>query len=246
MTDFANEAPQVDTGGDAGKDYESLYRAEVQARIAERERYKPFAQAVGALDAGSCDAIIALAQAAAEGDVDAIADWTASTYRNLRGADLVNAIAEQQTGQSAPASAPATMQQPQVQQAATDQQFLTIEQAAEIARREAERTVVTQNLAMQIANDLNSAGYPVDSAPGQTIIRYAQQTGLPIADAIAWYDNDLQSLYQRRQQAGAQIVGSTPMPSPTGSPAAAAIPSTASPRERAIARLNAANRQPGS
>lgn len=241
MTDLAPEVPEQPMA-DAGKDYESLYRQEVQARIAERERYKPFAQAVGALDNDSRDAIIALAQAAAEGDVDAIAEWTASTYRNLRGADLVNAIAQQQNGQQVPASQPTQPTQPSEQQP----QWVTVEQAAEMARREAERTVTTQNLANQIAAELNAAGYPVDSPYGKTIINYAMQTGLPIADAIAWYESDLGSLMQRRQQAGAQVMGAVPMPSPTGAPTASSMPINASPREKALARLNASNRQPGS
>lgn len=242
MTDFAPEASQQPLP-DAGKDYEALYRQEVQARIAEREKYKPFAQAVGALDPDSRDALIALAQAAAEGDVDAIAEWTASTYRNLRGADLVNAIAQQQNGQPAPQQAP--MQAPMQQAAEQQQQWLTMEQAAEIARREAERTVTTQNLANQIASELSAAGYPADSPYGKTIINYAMQTGLPISDAIAWYESDLGNMMQRRQQAGAHVMGSVPMPSPTGAPSASSIPVTASPREKALARLNAANRQPG-
>ena len=128
MSDIAPDTNQPTAAPEVTKDYEALYRQEVQARIAEREQYKPFAQAVGQLDPNSREVIIALAQAAAEGDVDAIAEWSASTYRTLRGADLVNAIAAQQNGQPAP-------QQPSPIQQQAEQQFLTIEQASEIARQ---------------------------------------------------------------------------------------------------------------
>ena len=76
-------APPVVDG--APKDYQALYTAEVQARIAEREKYKPFAQTIGNLRQEDQQAILGLADAVAAGDTAAIAEWSASTYRNVTG-----------------------------------------------------------------------------------------------------------------------------------------------------------------
>ena len=67
--------PVVDN---APKDYQALYTAEVQARIAEREKYKTFAQTIGNLRQEDQQAILGLADAVAAGDTAAIAEWSAS------------------------------------------------------------------------------------------------------------------------------------------------------------------------
>lgn len=211
----------------APKDYEALYQQEVRERIAEREKYKPFTQTFGRLDPASQQAIQALAAAAADGDTDAIAQWSASTYRNLTGSEIAAQVAAAQTGQ-APA-APLGGEPPA--QAPVAPAGLTAEQVADMVARQ----ISMADMARQITAELNGAGFTPESPGGRAIIAYAQQTKLPIADAVAWYNADVIAQYNRITAAGAQVVGQTPPPAPGGAPAAGT--SGATPRERALSRL---------
>lgn len=244
-----SDAPITDQGGvptppasvptPPTQDYQALWEREKNERIAEREKYKPFAQVLDQLDPDARSAILGLASAAAAQDVDSIAEWSAQTYRNLKGSDVAAMIAQQQNGQQPPA-----MQAPVAQPEPSQQQYLTAEQAAEIARQQAQQLLSTQQMAQQIGQKLDAAGYPAQSAGGRTIIEYAKSTGLPIDDAIAWYHNENLAMWQRQAQAGQQAAGALPPNAPVGAPAANAAPTNLSPREAAIARLSA-NRNNG-
>ena len=167
-------------------DWQAKYQAEVQDRIRERERYKPVSQTFSRLDQGTAQAIMSLAEAAAEGDMDYIATWAEETHRNLTGS-------------------------------------------------ETEQAMRRNEMIQQINGELATAGYPVGTPAAQAILAYAQQTRLPIPDAVAWYNADLQQQFQRYQQGLTGAAGQMPPPAPNGNPAA---PLTgASPRDRAIARL---------
>ena len=245
MSDFSTTP---DGGAPAGvptpppmpeQDYQALWQQEKQERIAEREKYKSIAQVMDRLDPDSRQSILSVAQAAAQGDVDAIAEWSAATYRNLRGSDIAAEIAARQNGQPSPqqfAPQPQQEQQPQ---------YLTAEQAAAIAAEQAQKVVQTQQLAQQIAGKLETAGYPSQSAAGRTIIDYARNTGLPIEDAIQWYDNEMMTLWQQRAAAGQQAAGSLPPTAPSGAPATNTLPTNLTPKERAVARLQQSRQQPG-
>lgn len=223
----APAAPATPAAADAPKDYEALYRQAVAEQVAERERYKPFAQSYGALDQGSQQAILALAQAAAEGDTDAIAAWAEGTYKNLTGSEIAAKIA---AAQQAPV-APAPMGGAPAPEAPAAPAGMTPEQVAEMVQQ----TIRREQMAQSIATELAGAGHTPESAAGRTILSYAQQTRLPIADAIAWYNNELAQNYARMVAGGQQVAAGTPPPVAGGAPAAAAAPATA--KERALARL---------
>jgi hypothetical protein len=215
---------------EAPKDYEALYRQQVQEAIKDREKYKPFAQVLDALAPEQRQAMLDLAHAAANGDTDAIAEWSAATYRNLTGSEVAARIAAQQNGTPAPAPAPAAPP-------ATDKPAvaLTAEQVAELVEQKVQAQLRQAEMVRQIESDLASAGYTPQSPAGQAIIQYAHQARLPIADAVAWYNADLEANYQRVQAARVGAAVNTPITAPTGAPA---HPITgATPGERAVARL---------
>ena len=224
-------APAAPGAPEAPKDYQALYQQEVQERIREREKYKPFAQTLGRLDPQQAQAMLALAEAAANGDTDAIAEWSASTYRNLTGAEIAAQVAAAQTAPAAgQPAAPAAPDAP-----------LTAEQIAaqvtDILRRENAQA----QLVAQIESELTQAGHVVGSPAARTIIAYAQQTRLPVKDAIAWYNNDLQAQWARVAAAGAAVAGGVPPVAPAGAPAGPIA--GASPRDRALSRLQGGVRQ---
>ena len=225
-------APQLPGAPDAPKDYQALYQQEVQERIKERERYKPFAQTIGRLDPQQQAAMLALADAAANGDTDAIAEWSASTYRNLTGSEIAAQVAAAQTGTPAPALG----QQPPAAEPPA-QAGLTAEQVAQIVQRENARNAMVQ----RIESELAQAGHTVESPSGRTIISYAQQQRVTIADAVAWFNADLTAQYARVVGAGQQVAGAVPPPAPGGAPAGPI--SGASPRDRALSRLQGGVRQ---
>jgi hypothetical protein len=224
-------APAADPA--APKDYQALYAQEVQGRIAERERYKPFARTLDRLDPQQQQAMLALAEAAANGDTDAIAEWSKATYQNLTGAEIAAQVAAAQTG----ATAAPLGQQPAAPTAPVTPAGLTAEQVAEIVRRENAQAQMVQ----RIEGELAAAGHQPGSPAAQTIIRYAQQTKLPMADAIAWYNADLAAQYAKVVGAGQQVAGAVPPVAPAGSPAGPI--GGATPRDRALSRLQGGVRQ---
>jgi hypothetical protein len=210
-------------------DYEALYRKEVQERIAERQRYKPFEQTVGALDPESQQAFLALARAAAEGDTEAIKEWSASTYKNLSGAEIAAQVAAATT---APAGqAPAGVTAPTATPAAPSTEGLTAQQVQDMVAQQIRREQMVQ----QINSELAAAGYQADSPSGRTILAHAHATRASIADAVAWYNADLAAQYARSVAAGQAVAGATPPPAPAGTPGATPTPLTG--REAALARL---------
>lgn len=214
------------------KDYEALYRQEVAGRIAERERYRPVAQTIGQLAPEQQQAILSLAQAAADGDTDAIVEWTRNTHRNLTGAEIAAQVAAQVAGTS-PASAAAPGIQPPA--APATPAGMTPEQIARLVADEVTRASTREAAVTQIKNELQAGGFTVGTPSAQTIIAYARETNATIPDAIAWYNADLAAQYARSVTAGQQLAGQTPQPAPTGQPAGALPGGT--PRERAIARI---------
>ena len=219
--------PVVDN---APKDYQALYTAEVQARIAEREKYKPFAQTIGNLRQEDQQAILGLADAVAAGDTAAIAEWSASTYRNVTGAEIAAGVAAKVAGEGASPTAPAGETPP----AAAPATGMTPDQIAELVRTETAKAVARDQLVGQIRSELSAAGFEHNTPAGQTILAYAQANPrLTMADAVAWYSTDLQTQYTRHISAAAAAGGA--LPAPAGAPAAPVTGAT--PRERAMARL---------
>ena len=219
--------PVVDN---APKDYQALYTAEVQARIAEREKYKPFAQTIGNLRQEDQQAILGLADAVAAGDTAAIAEWSASTYRNVTGAEIAAGVAAKVAGGEG-GTPPAPAGEPP---AAAPAVGMTPDQIAELVRTETAKAVARDQLVGQIRSELSAAGYEHNTPAGQTILAYAQANPrLSMADAIAWYSTDLQAQYARYVGAAAAAGGA--LPAPAGAPAAPVTGATS--RDKALARL---------
>jgi hypothetical protein len=236
--------PAVPAGQDT--DWQARYQAEVQDRIKERERYKPFATSLSRLDDTNRAAILDLVDAAANGDDDAIAQWTEATYTNLRGASLAAQIAARQAGgtQPAPVAAPPPATAGGFGAPPPPEAPLTAERVAQIVEQQVQQRMHVQQMAQTIQSELSTAGFPAETAAGQTIIQYARQTGKPISEAVAWFEQDVQSAVLSRHAAAAQAAGQVPPPAPTGMPAGAG-PTGATPREKAISRLTNARNQPG-
>lgn len=219
----AAPAPVVDG---APKDYQALYQQEVEERKRERERYRPVAQTIGRLAPEQQQAILALADAAAEGDTDAIVEWTRNTHRNLTGAEIAAQVAASTTAPAAPADTGAV---------SAPQAGMTPDQIAEMVARETSKAMAREAAVAQIKNELQAGGYTPGTPAAQTIIAYARETGAPIPDAIAWYNADVQATYARLAAGGQQVAGQIPQPAPDGQPAGALPGGT--PRQMALSRL---------
>lgn len=219
-------------------DWEAKYRAEVEDRIKERERYKPFAQSLGALDDQTRAAILDLTEAVAVQDFDRVTAWTEGTYRNLTGGDLATAIAQrQQAGTAAPAAQQGIAAPPPPPE-------VTPDYINDVVARQVEERLRIQTAVQQIRTELTTAGYQPESAAGQTIIGYARQTGKPIGEAVAWFEADVQQQIAARAAAAAQAAGQVPPPAPAGTPPAMAAVG-ATPRDKAINRLLGQQGGPG-
>lgn len=237
MTDFQNsdltDAIQTESTGDAGKDYETLYKQEVQERIRERNLYRPVQQILRDLDENTVQAIQNLADLARNGDTSGIVDWSLATAQNLSGGDLASVIAARQTGNAAP------QQQPQQELAQTIQQqapAIDPEMMRAMIQQEAAQQFRVQTLVQQITSELAQAGYDPADPSGQTIIRYAQINNVPIKDATQWFESDVQQRVISRASAAAGVAAQTPQLAPTGS-APGSAPSNMTPAEAAKARL---------
>jgi hypothetical protein len=243
MSDIPNDltdAIESTTPADSGaKDFESLYKQEVQERIRERNLYRPVQQMLRDLDDGTVQAIQSLADLARNGDTSGIVDWSIATAQNLSGGDLASAIAARQAG-----GAPQSSQYQQQELAQTIQQqapSIDPDMMRAMIQQEAAQQFRVQTLVQQITSELNSSGYEPSDPSGQTIIRYAQVNNVPIKDATAWFEQDVQAKVIARASAAAGAAAQTPQLAPSGS-APGSAPSGMTPAEAARARLEGYNR----
>lgn len=193
------------------RDFEKLYHDEVAARINERNLNKPAQQMLNNLDEGSRAALLELGELARQGDPDAIIEWNLRTIQQVSGKDAATIIAERQARAGMTGAAPTedTVKVP------TEADINQMVAAAVTQAQNAERA---QNA---VRAEMKAAGYNLDSAPGETIIRHAVQNNLLLPDAIAWYEADTASTALERARAAAAAAASIPGAAPAGTPVGA-------------------------
>jgi len=220
-------APPAGGETQAEQDFRALWEQEKAERIKERNLYRPVQRILSDLDAESVSAISALSELVRRGDTDGITEWALATAQNVSGKDLAEIIAARQ---QAPATPPlASQQQAPAPPAPNPDQIR--EMVAEQVR--------VQNLAAQITAEMQSAGYTTKDPAGQVIIAYARAEGVPISEAIEWFEAEAAARVAQRQQRLAQVAAQTPAPAPDGAPAATEPAKNLTPAEKAVARLRA-------
>ena len=242
----------VQTGGDVAaaiqapegapaQDYKALYEQEKDHRNRERNLYRPVQNMLRDLDEGSIQAIQQLADAARNGDADAIVDWSVATIQTVtNSSDVAAVIAARQNGatpQSLGAPAPAA------EPAAVAPQ-MSPDELRQMVQQEAAAQIRVQALVAQIETELSSSGYSSSDPAGQTIIRYAQQNNVPVSEAIQWFDTDVQTRAMQRAQGLAAAAAQTPAPAPAGAPVGSAPNENLTPAQMAMKRLEGYNRGP--
>ena len=192
-------------------DYEALYRKEVADRINERNLHRPAQQLINGLDEGSRAAIMELADLARSGDTEAIIEWNLRTMQQVSGKDAAALIAERQAKEQQVGAKPTEAPADKPPTAAEIQAMVNAEfQRAQTAR---------DNQAA-VAAEMQKSGYRLDSAVGETIIRYAVSANASLGDAIAWFENDMATTAAERAKAAVAAAASIPGSTPNGVPVA--------------------------
>lgn len=237
MSDFAPNAPVDTDAGEAAPaetnvDWESKYRAEVQDRIKERERYKPIAQAFGNLHPDDATAIQDFVRAYASGDTETAVRWMVDNGRALAGDRFEQYIS--------PAQQAAVTQQAQIEGA---QANLTPEQVSQLVEQRIQEFQFAQTQShyeRQIEQTLVEHGYQPDSALATAaIVAASKRPDLDLGAAIREVEDDIlaraNAIAVRRSEAaqsmGAPVVNGVVAVNPNGQ--------AMSPRDRALARLEA-------
>lgn len=238
MTDFTPEA-QVDAAptGDVAPaetavDWKAKYDAEVQDRVKERERYKPIAQSFGNLHPDDARAIQDFVKAYATGDTETATRWMIDNARTLAGDRFQEFVS--------PAQQAAITQQAQIDGAA---QGLTPQAVEQMVNQRIEQFQMQQAQAyheQQIEQTLMQAGYQPDSAIATAaIVAASKRPDLDLNAAIREVEDELiqraSAIAQRRAEAS-QAMGA---PIANGVTAVSQVGQAMSPRERALARLEA-------
>ena len=227
--DFLNDIPaeaeapveQVDTN------WEERYKTEVQDRIKERERYKPIRQTFDKMHPDDAQAVAQFANAWAAGDQETAIKWMVDNAKTLAGdrfdaylSGNEQAVVNQayQQGQAA------NLTPDQVEHLVT-QKLQSYQEQQDVARYQA-----------QIDTDLRELGYePETPLAHAVIIAATNRPDLDLKAAVQDMENQIlkqaQSIVQRRQAGNASM----PPSSPNGIPSS--LSSTATPREKAMARL---------
>lgn len=229
------EAPIAETEKD--QDWENKYKSEVQDRIKERERYKPMRQIFDNIDPSDAEAIQGFAQAWARGDQETAINWMIDNAKTLAGDsfyELAGVNSEGQTVLDVIDSA---------QEEASDA-GLTPSQVNKLVEERMNQFQYDRNVEFhenQISETLQNAGYDPNSPLAIAAITAAQRReDLDLDAAIAEIENDIlkraQSIVQKRKSPSAGM----PTAGPNGI-AGKAISANATPREKAMARLEQNN-----
>jgi len=249
MTDFApegvvdaaptGEAP-AETLPDQPVNWEEKYRAEVQDRIKEREKYKPFQQTIGRLHPDDARAINEFVSAFASGDTDTATRWMVDNARTLAGDkwDTFITPAQQQavgnavTQQAVHDGQNAGMTPQQIEQLVQERLNYTFQQM--------QQAQVQAQYEQQIEATLTEHGLDPDSPLATAaIVAATKRPDLDLSSAIREMEDQLlaqaQAIAVRRQQAGQQM--GTPIVN--GVAGVSTMGQDMSPRERAMARLAA-------
>lgn len=237
MSDTAPNAPVDAVAGEAAPaetnvDWESKYRAEVQDRIKERERYKPIAQAFGNLHPDDASAIQDFVRAYASGDTDTAVRWMVDNGRALAGEKFDQFIT--------PAQQAAVTQQAQVEGAAANLTPDQVNQLVEQRLQEYQFAQTQQHYERQIEATLVEHGYQPNSALATAaIVAASKRPDLDLGAAIREVEDDIltrASAIAARRAEAAQSMGS---PVVNGVAAINQNGQAMSPRDRALARLEA-------
>jgi hypothetical protein len=237
MSDTAPNAPVDAVAGEAAPaetnvDWESKYRAEVQDRIKERERYKPIAQAFGNLHPDDATAIQDFVRAYASGDTDTAVRWMVDNGRALAGEKFDQFIT--------PAQQAAVTQQAQVEGAAANLTPDQVNQLVEERLQQYQFAQTQQHYERQIEATLVEHGYQPDSALATAaIVAASKRPDLDLGAAIREVEDDIltrASAIAARRADAAQSMGS---PVVNGVAAINQNGQAMSPRDRALARLEA-------
>ncbi len=249
MTDFApegvvdaaptGEAP-AETLPDQPVNWEEKYRSEVQDRIKEREKYKPFQQTIGRLHPDDARAINEFVSAFASGDTDTATRWMVDNARTLAGDkwDTFITPAQQQAVNNAVAT-----------QAFTDGQNagMTPQQIEQLVQerlndtfQQMQQAQVQAQYEQQIEATLAEHGLdPESPLATAAIVAATKRPDLDLGSAIREMEDQLlaqaQAIATRRQQAGQQMGA----PVVNGVSAVSNVGQQMSPRDRAMARLAA-------
>ena len=227
------DAPAVETDSTT-TNWEERYRAEVQDRIRERERYKPIRQTFDQMHPDDAAAVQGFAQAWASGDQDTAINWMIENAKTLAGDRFYEIAGVNQYGQT---------QQEVMNEAYQDgkQSGLTPEQVSQLVEQrmnEFQHEQIVKQYEQEISQTLIEAGYDPDSPLAIAAISAAQQReDLDLAAAIKDVENQIlnqaQAIVQRRQNPSAGM----PPASPNGV-APRFDNANMTPRDRAMARLN--------
>lgn len=226
--DFSAEIAPTEAPVEAGDvNWEERYRAEVQDRIRERERYKPIKQVFDRMHPDDAQAVQQFAQAWAQGDQESAIRWMVDNARTLAGDNFSQYVAGQQAVvDNAVAQGQAAGLTPEAVQQLVQQQIAAYQEEQQIAQ-----------YTVQIDQQIQSLGLQPDTPLAHAVILAAtNREDLSLEAAYNDMENQIlqqaQAIVERRRSAGAAM----PAASPNGM---SGVPmSGASPRERAMARLN--------
>lgn len=227
-------APAGEAPAETTSDWESKYRAEVQDRIKERERYKPIAQAFQGLHPDDARAIQDFVKAYASGDTETATKWMIDNAKTLAGDNFQNYVS--------PAQESFITQQAQVEGAA---QGLTPDQVNQMVEQRLQQFQMQQAQAHyegQIEQTLVQHGYQPDSPLATAaIVAASKRPDLDLTAAIREVEEQVLAQAQAiatQRAAAAGAMGNMP-PSGNGVTAVNNPVAGMSPREKAMARLEA-------
>ena len=219
---------------DTNVDWESKYRAEVQDRIKERERYKPVAQAFQGLHPDDARAIQDFVRAYASGDTDTATKWMIDNARTLAGDKFQTYVSPQQES--------FITQQAQVEGAAAGLTPDQVEQMVEQRLQQFQMKQAEAHYASQIEQTLIQNGYQPDSPLATAaVVAASKRPDLDLNAAIREVEEQVLAQAQAiaaQRAANAGVMGNMP-PVSNGVAAVNNPVSGMSPRERALARLEA-------
>lgn len=237
MTDFAPEAAvdavEAEGAGESPAstvDWEQRYRAEVQDRIKERERYKPIAQTFNNMHPDDAKAIQDFLSAYSSGDMETATRWMVDNARTLAGDrfnDYISPAAQQNIATQAVSDGQQAGLSP-------DQ----VEQLIEQRMQAYQQQQVQQQYERQIEETLVTHGYdPNTPLATAAIVAASKRSDLDLSAAIRELEDQVltqaQTIAARRagaaSQMGTPIVNGVPSVNPNGQ--------NMTPRERAMARL---------
>ena len=230
----AGEAPAETSIDATDVDWKAKYEAEVNDRMRERERYKPIAQAFQGLHPDDVQAISTFAQTFSSGDNEGAVKWMIDNARALAGDNFQNYIT--------PAQQTAITEQAKIDGVA---QGLTPDQVGKMVEERIQAFQKQQQTEMyerQISETLINHGWQPDSPlAAAAMVAASKRPDLDLVAAIREVEEQVLSQAQAIASQRAAAAGSMGNMPPSGSGMAAVNNPVAgmSPREKAMARLEA-------